>query len=85
MAASVHARKLGRWFEMLCRIEHHRLRAVASGEGTALHPGSLPAVGGVYCFWWTVLASPQDIRKTTTLSREGFRPYLPICCALFPR
>jgi len=44
---------LGRWFEQLCRIEHHRLRDLVIESHEALGPNRLPRAGGVYAFWWT--------------------------------
>ena len=77
MAARVHGGTLGRWFEMLCRIEHPRLRDIVSARGTALQPRKLPAVGGVYCFWWTgdvkQLQSPECSR-TIVLHGPNARP-----------
>lgn len=77
MPASVHAGNLGRWFEVLCRINHPQLRAVTTEAGTALRPNQLPSEGGVYCFWWT--GNDQELKaadcvRTVTLHGPMGRP-----------
>jgi hypothetical protein len=53
MIATVHGGNLGRWFEQLCRIQHHRLAQIVAESHESLKPGALPHQGGIYAFWWT--------------------------------
>jgi hypothetical protein len=53
MGSTIHGGSIGRWFEQLCRIRHHRLRSLAVNDATKLRPNALPGTRGVYVFWWT--------------------------------
>lgn len=77
MAASVHAGNLGRWFEVLCRIDTPKLRSLVTDNGTSLRANHLPNEGGVYCFWWTgndAELRATDCRRTVTLHGPMGRP-----------
>lgn len=53
MSARLSGGSLGRWYEQLCRIQHNKLSTIVNDSQMALRPKKLPAVGGVYAFWWT--------------------------------
>ena len=53
MTAGVHAGAIGRWYEQLCRIQILQLGKIVTRSREALAPGRVPALGGVYTFWWT--------------------------------
>jgi len=56
---------MGRWFEELCRIKHHKLRELVVSAETSLRSKLLPQDGGVYVFWWT-----GDLKKLYDCNRE---------------
>ena len=62
MKASVQGGSLGRWFEELCRLKIKKLKELTVSSGMRLKSGSLPAVGGVYTFWW---AGPTKLLRTS--------------------
>src|SRR5206468_1340428 len=77
MASTVHGGSIGRWFEELCRIRYHRLRALAVDDATKLRPKALPRTGGVYVFWWTGdvgLLCQAACNRDITLVGPGSRP-----------
>ncbi len=73
--AVVHGGTLDRWFEALCRIGISPLRDVVHDRGDRLAPGTLPAQGGVYTFWWvgphTLLSSPKCNRALELKGPRG--------------
>lgn len=77
MPASVHAGNLGRWFEMLCRIQVPTIRSITLDHGRALRASRIPGKGGVYCFWWTgdtARLTTDECSRALTLHGPSGRP-----------
>lgn len=64
--STVHGGTLQRWYEALCRISVHSLRAIAETGLRTVPTGKLPAQGAVYCFWWT---GPLDVLASEACNR----------------
>jgi len=52
---------LFRWFEQLCRIKIERLRNAVIPKGDRIQGNVIPALGGVYVFWW--MTGPAKLRS----------------------
>src|SRR5262249_18370250 len=66
MTAIVHAGRVQRWCEQLCRLAHVPLRVVTR-NGFRLSKEGLPGEAGVYAFWWT---GPLDPLRSSACTRD---------------
>ena len=66
--ATLHAARLQRWMEALCRLQWLSLRDAVEPRGHAWQvKRDFPYEGGVYCFWWT---GPTEILRETIRGRR---------------